>query len=56
MFTIIYVAVVSLIALGTLSTIAQVGKPRVPITPGQAIVTVIVQGLFIAAITWFYHA
>lgn len=54
--TIVYIIVVSLMAIGAILTVASVGKPRTPVTSGAATVTVIMQALLIAAITWFYHA
>jgi hypothetical protein len=54
--TIVFIVVVSLLAIGALLTVASVGKPRGPITGGMAVTTVITQILLIAAITWFYHA
>jgi hypothetical protein len=46
--------IVTLYALGTLSTIASIGKPRQPVTNGQAMVIILFNALIvIAVITWW---
>lgn len=48
--------IVGFLALGALLTVASVGKPRKPLEPGVATVTVLVNALLIAAILAYWGA
>lgn len=50
--TIFLCALIALMAAGVLITVSLVGKPRQPVTPGGAVVVVLVQGLEIAGLVY----
>lgn len=52
MTTAILVTAIALYVIGTLSTVANIGKPRKPIQPPTAVVTVVINGLVIAGLVY----
>jgi hypothetical protein len=48
--------IIALLTWGTLSSVAMVGKPRVPLQPFVAVLTVVFNGLIIAAILAYWGA
>lgn len=43
---------IGMLAIGSLATIASIGKPRKPITPGIAIYVVVVSALEVAGLVY----
>jgi hypothetical protein len=56
MENIVYYALVLLYLLSATVSVAQVGKPRVPVTPGVAAAMVVVSAMLIAAVTYLHNA
>jgi hypothetical protein len=46
---------IAIMVLGSLLSIGYIGKPRKPATPGSAIITIVMNGLFGAAIIIYWH-
>jgi hypothetical protein len=49
-------AMVVLLAFGQVASVLLIGKPRDPRTPGEALVSIVINGLFIWAIVAFKQA
>ena len=54
MRTTVFVALVLLHAISALGTVALVGRPRKPVTPGLAVATVVTAALMIAGLAFLW--
>ncbi len=56
MEAVVALAVIALIVIGTIATILLIGKPRKPITPGAAVITLLLNALVIFGVLYLWVA
>jgi hypothetical protein len=54
MEAIVALIVIGLIVIGTIATILLIGKPRKPITPGQAVIALIINSVIILGVLFLW--